>query len=112
MCLEDWILFFSALLTIFHVLFLNSTVRKNVLKNSVNGFAPGYVEQLLLPPFSYPTLMRTGRICITEESAILAKHQVDPKSKGSHLKTYSDPADRDTTLFIDAEVDLRLVFHF
>ena len=49
------------------------------------------------------TLMRTGRICITEESAILAKHQVDPKSKGSHSKTYSDPADRDTALFIDAE---------
>ena len=38
------------------------------------------------------TFMKTGRICITEESAILEKHRVDPKSKNSSSKTWDDPA--------------------
>ena len=38
------------------------------------------------------TLMRTARICITEESVNLEKHKSDPKSRSSHSKTRSDPA--------------------
>ena len=37
-------------------------------------------------------LQKTGKICITEESATLAKHKVDPKSRNSSLKTKVDPA--------------------
>ena len=37
-------------------------------------------------------LMKTGKVCITEESATLAKHKVDPKSRNSSLKTKVDPA--------------------
>ena len=36
-------------------------------------------------------LMRSGRVCITEESATLAKHRVDPKSRSSSCKTRVDP---------------------
>ena len=38
------------------------------------------------------TIMRTTRICITEVSATLEKHKLDPKSRSSHSKTRSDPA--------------------
>ena len=37
-------------------------------------------------------LQRTGKICITEESATLAKHKIDPKTRSSSLKTTKDPA--------------------
>ena len=37
-------------------------------------------------------LMRTGRICITAESATLEKHKADPKSRTSQSKTLTDPA--------------------
>ena len=38
------------------------------------------------------TLMRTGRICITEEAAILERHQLQPSSRSSSSKTRVDPA--------------------
>ena len=38
------------------------------------------------------TLMRTAKICITEQSAIMAKHRLDPKVRSSHCKTRHDPA--------------------
>ena len=38
------------------------------------------------------TLMRTGRVCITEESATLEKHRTDTKARSSSSKTWSDPA--------------------
>ena len=37
-------------------------------------------------------LMRTGRICITEEAAILERHQLQPSSSSSSSKTRVDPA--------------------
>jgi hypothetical protein len=37
-------------------------------------------------------LMRTGRVCITEETATLEKHKIDPKSRNSHSKSAVDPA--------------------
>ena len=37
-------------------------------------------------------LMRTGRICITEEAAILEKHKMNAKSRNSSSKTRVDPA--------------------
>jgi hypothetical protein len=37
-------------------------------------------------------LMRTGRVCITEETATLEKHKLDPKSRNSHSKSAVDPA--------------------
>ena len=37
-------------------------------------------------------LMRTGRICITEEAAVLERHQLQPSSRGSSSKTRVDPA--------------------
>ena len=37
-------------------------------------------------------LMRTGRICITEEAAILKRHQMQPSSRSSSSKTRVDPA--------------------
>ena len=37
-------------------------------------------------------LMRTGRVCITEESAILERHQLQPSSRSSSSKTRVDPA--------------------
>ena len=37
-------------------------------------------------------LQKTGKVCITEESATLAKHKVDPKTRNSSLKTKADPA--------------------
>ena len=37
-------------------------------------------------------LMRTAKVCITEHSAILDKHRLDPKSRSSHSKTHQDPA--------------------
>ena len=37
-------------------------------------------------------LMRTGRVCISEESATLEKHRIDPKTKSSSSKTKVDPA--------------------
>ena len=37
-------------------------------------------------------LMRTGRACITEETATLEKHQANPGSRSSSSKTYVDPA--------------------
>ena len=37
-------------------------------------------------------LMRTGRICITEEAAILERHQLQPSSRSSSSKTRVDPA--------------------
>ena len=37
-------------------------------------------------------LMRTGRVCISSESATLEKHRVDPKSRSSSSKTKIDPA--------------------
>ena len=40
------------------------------------------------------TLMRTARVCITEESATLEKHRLDPKSRSSHSKTIVDPAEQ------------------
>ena len=41
---------------------------------------------------SLQTLMRTAKVCITEQSAILAKHRLEPKSRNSHSKTHHDPA--------------------
>ena len=37
-------------------------------------------------------LMRTGRTCITEEAAILERHQIQPSSRSSSSKTRVDPA--------------------
>ena len=37
-------------------------------------------------------LMRTGRICITEEAAILGRHQLQPSSRSSSSKTRVGPA--------------------
>ena len=37
--------------------------------------------------------MRTAKICITEQSAILAKHRLEPNSRNSHSKTRHDPAE-------------------
>ena len=37
-------------------------------------------------------LMRTGRICITEEAAIMERHRVQPTSRSSSSKTRIDPA--------------------
>ena len=37
-------------------------------------------------------LMRTARVCITEHSAIMEKHRLDPKARSSHSKTHLDPA--------------------
>ena len=37
-------------------------------------------------------LMRTGRTCITAESATLEKHKADPKSRTSQGETLIDPA--------------------
>jgi hypothetical protein len=39
------------------------------------------------------TLMRTARICITEESAILEKHKLQPGTRSSSSKTLTDPAE-------------------
>ena len=36
-------------------------------------------------------LMRTGRICITEESITLEKHKSNPSSRNSSSKTHVDP---------------------
>ena len=36
-------------------------------------------------------LMRTGRICITEESITLEKHKSNPSSRNSSSKTHIDP---------------------
>ena len=36
-------------------------------------------------------LMRTGRICITEESVILEKHKLNPSSRSIASKTRADP---------------------
>ena len=36
-------------------------------------------------------LMRTGRICITEESVTLVKHKSNPSSRNSSSKTHIDP---------------------
>ena len=36
-------------------------------------------------------LMRTGRICITEESVTLEKHKLNPSSRSSSSKTRADP---------------------
>ena len=38
------------------------------------------------------TLTRTGRICITEEVAIMGRHQLQPSSRSSSSKTRVDPA--------------------
>ena len=38
------------------------------------------------------TLMRTAKVCITEQFAIMAKHRLDQKSRSSHSKTHHDPA--------------------
>ena len=35
-------------------------------------------------------LLRTGRICITEESITLEKHKSDPSSRNSSSKTHID----------------------
>ena len=37
-------------------------------------------------------LMRTGSVCISDESATLEKHKLDPKTKSSSSKTKVDPA--------------------
>ena len=37
--------------------------------------------------------MRTAKICITEQSAILAKHRLELNSRNSHSKTRHDPAE-------------------
>ena len=37
-------------------------------------------------------LMRTGRVCISSESATLEKHKTDPKTRSSSSKTKIDPA--------------------
>ena len=37
-------------------------------------------------------LMRTRRICVTEEAAILERHQMQPSSRSSSSKTRVDPA--------------------
>eukprot|EP00959_Pyramimonas_sp_CCMP1952_P350068 7334614-Pyramimonas_sp.AAC.1 len=37
-------------------------------------------------------MMRTGRLCITEETATLEKHRLDPKTRNRQSKTRSDPA--------------------
>ena len=39
-------------------------------------------------------LMRTAKICITEESALLEKHKCDPKTRSSSSKTTVDPTSR------------------
>ena len=39
-------------------------------------------------------LMRTGRMCITEEAAILERHQMQPSSRSRSSKTRVDPADQ------------------
>ena len=39
-------------------------------------------------------LMRTGRICITGEAAIMEKHRVQPSSRSRSSKTRIDPATR------------------
>ena len=39
------------------------------------------------------TLMRTGRVCITEEAATLEKHRQNPRSRSSQAKTRTDPAE-------------------
>ena len=36
-------------------------------------------------------LLRTGRICITEESITLEKHKSNPSSRSSSSKTHIDP---------------------
>ena len=36
-------------------------------------------------------LMRTGRICITEESVTLEKQKLNPSSRSSSSKTHIDP---------------------
>ena len=36
-------------------------------------------------------LLRTGRICITEESITLEKHKSNPSSRNSSSKTHIDP---------------------
>ena len=36
-------------------------------------------------------LLRTGRICITEESITLEKHKSNPSSRNSSPKTHIDP---------------------
>ena len=38
-------------------------------------------------------LLRTGRICITEESITLEKHKSNPSSRNSSSKTHIDPGD-------------------
>ena len=38
-------------------------------------------------------LLRTGRICITEESITLEKHKSNPSSRNSSSKTHIDPVD-------------------
>ncbi|CAK0894143.1 unnamed protein product, partial [Prorocentrum cordatum] len=37
-------------------------------------------------------MMRTGRLCITEETSTLEKHRLDPNTRNSQSKTRSDPA--------------------
>ena len=39
------------------------------------------------------TLMRTARLCITEEAAILEKHKLQPGTRSSSSKTLTDPAE-------------------
>ena len=39
------------------------------------------------------TLMKTGRVCITEESATLERHRTDSKPRSSSSKTWTDPAE-------------------
>ena len=40
------------------------------------------------------TLMRTGRVCITEEAATLEKHRLNPRGRNSQAKSRDDPAER------------------
>ena len=40
----------------------------------------------------FQILMRTGRICITEEAVMLVRHQMQPSSRSSSSKTRVDPA--------------------
>ena len=37
-------------------------------------------------------LMKSGKVCITEEAATLEKHRLDPKSRTSTAKSKTDPA--------------------
>ena len=39
-------------------------------------------------------LMRTGRMCITEEPALMERHQMQPSSRSSLSQTQVDPADQ------------------